>query len=65
MVRCAPSLDVMSAVVIGTAALRPDNDNLPDLDESSWASYRDRLETAAREAAARSRTNAGDRWLRS
>jgi hypothetical protein len=52
--RHAGHADIVRELIDGTAGLRPDNDNLPNLDEASWTSYRDRLEAVAQEAAARS-----------
>jgi hypothetical protein len=52
--RHAGHADIVRELVDGTAGLRRDNDNLPDFTQMSWTTYRDRLETIAREAAARS-----------
>jgi hypothetical protein len=52
--RHAGHADIVRELIDGTAGLRPDNDNLPGLDQTAWRSYRDRLEAAARDAAARS-----------
>jgi Protein of unknown function (DUF664) len=57
--RHAGHADIVRELIDGAAGLRPDNDNLPKLDEASWASYRDRLEAVAREAAGRSSADAG------
>lgn len=43
--------DIVRELIDGAAGLRPDNDNLAPGDEAWWASYRDRLEHVAREAA--------------
>jgi hypothetical protein len=42
--------DIVRELIDGTVGLRADNDNMPGLDGASWSSYRDRLETVAREA---------------
>ena len=52
--RHAGHADIVRELIDGTAGLRPDNDNLPGLDQTAWRSYRDRLEAVARDAAARS-----------
>ena len=44
--------DVVRELIDGAAGLRPDNDDLAPGDREWWASYRDRLEQAAREATA-------------
>jgi hypothetical protein len=50
--RHAGHADVVRELVDGAAGLRADNDNLPPgADRDWWESYRNRLETAAREAA--------------
>jgi uncharacterized damage-inducible protein DinB len=49
--RHAGHADIVRELIDGTAGLRADNDNLPDLDPASWSAYRDRLEAVAREAA--------------
>ncbi|RSM43278.1 hypothetical protein DMB66_53620 [Actinoplanes sp. ATCC 53533] len=46
-----PNADIVRGLIDGAAGVRPDNDNLPDLDQASWSSHRDRLESVAREAA--------------
>ena len=48
--RHAGHADVVRELVDGRAGLRPDNDNLPEVDEQWWVAYRDRLEQVAREA---------------
>jgi uncharacterized damage-inducible protein DinB len=48
--RHAGHADIVRELIDGAAGVRPDNDNLPDLDQTSWTSYRDRLEAVAREA---------------
>jgi uncharacterized damage-inducible protein DinB len=53
--RHAGQADIVRELVDGAAGLRPDNDNLPDLDEAAWSTYRDQLESVAREAAAKVR----------
>jgi hypothetical protein len=49
--RHAGHADIVRELVDGAAGLRRDGDNLPGLDQASWSSYRDRLESVAREAA--------------
>ena len=46
--------DIVRELIDGAAGWRADNDNLPGFDQASWSAYRDRLETVAREAAAKS-----------
>jgi uncharacterized damage-inducible protein DinB len=48
--RHAGHADIVRELIDGAAGVRPDSDNLPDLDQASWTSYRDRLEAVAREA---------------
>ena len=48
--RHAGHADIVRELIDGAAGVRPDNDNLPAGDAAWWATYRDRLETAAREA---------------
>jgi uncharacterized damage-inducible protein DinB len=50
--RHAGHADIVRELIDGAAGVRPGSTNLPDLGEGSWSSYRDRLETAARAAAA-------------
>jgi uncharacterized damage-inducible protein DinB len=47
--RHAGHADIVRELIDGTVGLRADNDNMPGLDGASWSSYRDRLETVARE----------------
>jgi uncharacterized damage-inducible protein DinB len=49
--RHAGHADIVRELVDGAAGLRADNDNLPDADRAWWESYRNRVETAAKEAA--------------
>jgi uncharacterized damage-inducible protein DinB len=51
--RHAGHADLVRELIDGKAGLREGNDNLPAVDAAWWAAYRDRLEQAAREAAAR------------
>jgi uncharacterized damage-inducible protein DinB len=52
--RHAGHADIVRELIDGAVGLRADNDNLPDdVDAVWWESYRDRLETAAQEAAGR------------
>ena len=48
--RHAGHADLVREMIDGAAGLRPDNDNMPPGDAAWWASYRDKLETAARRA---------------
>ncbi|HKX76162.1 MAG TPA: DinB family protein [Acidimicrobiia bacterium] len=46
--RHAGHADIVRELIDGSAGLRQDNDNLPNVDETWWAGYRQRLEEAAR-----------------
>jgi uncharacterized damage-inducible protein DinB len=59
--RHAGHADIARELIDGAAGLRPDNSNLPPGDAASWQQYRDRLETAAREASERAGEPAGQR----
>ena len=48
--RHAGHADIVRELIDGTVGLRPDNDNMAPGDEAWWASYRDRLERAAKQA---------------
>jgi len=48
--RHAGHADIVRELVDGAGGLRNGNTNLPDVDAAWWASYRDRLEAAARVA---------------
>lgn len=48
--RHAGHADVVREMIDGSAGLRADNDNLAEGDSAWWADYKDRLETAARQA---------------
>lgn len=48
--RHAGHADIVRELIDGTAGLRAINDNLPPGDRQWWADYRERIETAAREA---------------
>jgi uncharacterized damage-inducible protein DinB len=50
--RHAGHADILRELIDGAAGLRADNDNMAPGDEAWWESYRDRLETVAREAGA-------------
>jgi len=50
--RHAGHADVVRELIDGTVGLRGAGDNLPEEDEAWWAAYRERLEQAARDAAA-------------
>jgi hypothetical protein len=49
--RHAGHADIVRELIDGAAGLRADNDNLAPVDASWWSQYRERVETAAREAA--------------
>ena len=49
--RDAGHADVVRELIDGTVGLRPDNDNLPPVDQAWWESYRERLEQVAQQAA--------------
>jgi uncharacterized damage-inducible protein DinB len=51
--RHAGHADIVRELIDGAAGVRPDNDNMPGLDQASWSAYRERLESAAREASAK------------
>ena len=46
--RHAGHADLVRELIDGAAGLRPDNDNMPGLDQESWSTYRARLEEVAR-----------------
>ena len=48
--RHAGHADVVRELIDGAVGVNAGNENLPPVDESWWASYRDRVENAAREA---------------
>ena len=48
--RHAGHADIVRELIDGTAGMRPDNDNLPPVDEKWWREYRERVEEAARAA---------------
>lgn len=49
--RHAGHADIVRELVDGSVGLRAENDNIPSLDQSWWAGYRDRLEQVAGEFA--------------
>lgn len=49
--RHAGHADIVRELIDGAAGLRSDNDNMAPGDEAWWEGYRDRLESAAQEAA--------------
>ena len=49
--RHAGHADILRERVDGSVGYAPDNLNLPERDEASWAAHHDRVEAAAREAA--------------
>ena len=51
--RHAGHADIVRELIDGAAGLRPGGDNLPSGDSAWWESYRNRLESAAHEAARR------------
>jgi len=50
--RHAGHADILREQIDGAIGYAPGNPNLPDRDEASWAAHHDRVEAAAREAAA-------------
>ncbi|KAA9150952.1 DinB family protein [Amycolatopsis acidicola] len=50
--RHAGHADIVRELIDGTAGLRPGGSNLPEGDASWWASYRERVEQAAKQASA-------------
>lgn len=48
--RHAGHADIVREMIDGSVGLRPDNTNLPDVDESYWTDYRQRLEQTAADA---------------
>ncbi len=48
--RHAGHADIVREVIDGAVGLRPGNDNMADVDEAWWESYRERLEETARQA---------------
>jgi uncharacterized damage-inducible protein DinB len=54
--RHAGHADVIRELIDGQAGLREGNDNLPGVDGAWWASYRERLESVAREVGDRPAT---------
>lgn len=51
--RHAGQADIVRELIDGAVGYRSDSDNLPDgVDDDWWATYRARVETAARSAAA-------------
>jgi uncharacterized damage-inducible protein DinB len=51
--RHAGHADIVRELIDGVAGLRADNSNLPEEDPAWWATYRDRVEQAARTAGGR------------
>jgi uncharacterized damage-inducible protein DinB len=51
--RHAGQLDIVRELIDGAIGVRPDNGNVPEQDEKWWRAYRDRIESAAKEAAER------------
>ncbi|HKD98410.1 MAG TPA: DinB family protein [Micromonosporaceae bacterium] len=50
--RHAGHADIVREMIDGAAGLRQNNSNLPEQDEAWWATYRERVEEAARKAGA-------------
>lgn len=48
--RHAGHADIVRELIDGSTGLRQDNDNMPEVDEQWWSTYRERLESVAREA---------------
>ena len=57
--RHAGHADIVREMIDGAVGHRVDDDNMADLDQASWSTYRDRLEDTAREAAAKLTTPDG------
>ena len=51
--RHAGHADLVRELIDGATGLRQDNDNMAPGDQAWWANYRERLETAARDAGGR------------
>ena len=49
--RHAGHADIVRELIDGAVGHRMDNDNMPNLDQASWSSYRDRPEDVARQVA--------------
>ena len=49
--RHAGHADIVRELIDGATGHRVDNDNMPDLDQVSWRTYRDRLQSVAQQAA--------------
>ncbi|HEX2499406.1 MAG TPA: DinB family protein [Actinomycetes bacterium] len=49
--RHAGHADIVRELIDGAVGLRPDNDNLPPVDQAWWENYRRRLEQVAQQAA--------------
>jgi uncharacterized damage-inducible protein DinB len=46
--RHAGHADILRELIDGSAGVRKDNDNMPEVDDAWWASYRERLERVAK-----------------
>ena len=51
--RHAGHADIVRELIDGSAGIRAEHSNLPDVDAAWWLTYRDRVEQAAKDAAAR------------
>jgi Protein of unknown function (DUF664) len=58
--RHAGHADIVRELVDGAAGMSPENPNLPERSAAEWAAFRDRVEAAARRAAAPARATPGD-----
>jgi uncharacterized damage-inducible protein DinB len=56
--RHAGHADIVRELIDGAAGLRADNSNLPELNQTAWNTYRDRLESVAQEVATDHRQSA-------
>ena len=50
--RHAGHADIVRELIDGSAGIRAEHSNLPDRDTAWWTTYRDRVEHAAKDAAA-------------
>jgi uncharacterized damage-inducible protein DinB len=54
--RHAGHADIVRELIDGAVGHRMDSDNMPNLDQASWSTYRDRVESVARQAAGQAST---------
>jgi hypothetical protein len=59
--RHAGHADIVRETIDGAAGIRPDRSNLPDEDAQWWATYRERIEQAAKQAAGQAQGQAAGR----